>query len=89
MFLNWCLIVFFTGLAVILEKPELLQKIIITKEFCPQGCYQVRLCHNGDWQTVIIDDLFPCDMNGCLVYSQASRKQLWVTHLHPLDLLCP
>lgn len=67
-----------SGLAVILEKPELLHKIIITKEFCPQGCYQVRLCNNGEWQTVILDDLFPCDANGYLLYSQASRKQLWV-----------
>lgn len=56
----------------------MLQRIIITKDFCPQGCYQVRLCHNGEWQTVIVDDLFPCDSNNCLIYSQANRKQLWV-----------
>ena len=30
-----------SGLAVIIEKPEMLRRIIITKEFCPQGCYQV------------------------------------------------
>lgn len=61
-----------------MEQPELLNKIIITKEYCPQGCYLVRLCHNGEWQTVILDDLFPCDSNGYLLYSQANRKQLWV-----------
>jgi calpain-15 len=47
-----------SGLAVIIEKPEMLRRIIITKEFCPQGCYQVRLCLNGEWQTVIVDDLY-------------------------------
>ena len=62
----------------ILERPELLRKIIITKDFCEQGCYQVRLCHNGEWQTVILDDLFPCDSNDALIYSQATKKQLWV-----------
>jgi len=67
-----------SGLAVLIEQPEMLRKIIITQDYCPQGCYQVRLCHNGEWQTVIVDDLFPCDSNGALIYSQASRKQLWV-----------
>ncbi len=67
-----------SGLAVLIEQPEMLRKIIITKDYCSQGCYQVRLCHNGEWQTVIVDDLFPCDSNGSLIYSQASRKQLWV-----------
>lgn len=67
-----------SGLAVLVERPELLRKIIITKDYNSQGCYQVRLCHNGEWQTVIVDDLFPCDSNGSLIYSQASRKQLWV-----------
>lgn len=66
------------GLAVILEQPELLNKIIITKDYCAQGCYLVRLCHNGEWQTVILDDVFPCDSNGHLLYSKAARRQLWV-----------
>ena len=69
---------FLSGLAIIQDHPELLKRIIITKEYCPQGCYQVRLCKNGEWQTVILDDLFPCDQNGYLIYSQANRKQLWV-----------
>jgi calpain-15 len=67
-----------SGLAVLIEKPEMLHKIIITKEYCPQGCYQVRLCHYGEWQTVIVDDLFPCDSNDLLIFSKANRRQLWI-----------
>jgi calpain-15 len=50
----------------------------LTKTFCKHGCYQVRLCMNGEWRVVIIDDLFPVDEYRRLIYSKAVRKQLWV-----------
>jgi calpain-15 len=69
---------FLSALAVILDRPEIIQKILVTKEFCPEGCYLVRLCHNGEWKIVMIDDLFPCDENAYLLYSKAHKRQLWV-----------
>lgn len=65
-----------SALIVIIERPKLLKRIINSRE--KDSCYEVRLCKNGEWQTVIIDDLFPCDQNGNLIYSHANRKQLWV-----------
>ena len=63
----------------ILEQIELLERILVSTEYSPYGCYPIRLCHNGEWKLVLVDDLFPCNaLTSRLIYSQAIRKQLWV-----------
>ena len=39
-------------------------------QLCREGAYQIRLCRNGKWKVVLVDDLFPCGAKGELVYSQ-------------------
>jgi calpain-15 len=52
---------FLSALAVLCERPELIKEILITSEYSKEGCYLIRLCHNGEWKTVLVDDLFPCE----------------------------
>uniref|UniRef100_A0A8W8LF95 Calpain catalytic domain-containing protein n=1 Tax=Magallana gigas TaxID=29159 RepID=A0A8W8LF95_MAGGI len=69
---------FLCAVSLLSQKKELLKDIFITESFCEEGLYQVRLCKDGNWKTVIVDDRFPCDEKGNLKYSRSQNKQLWV-----------
>ncbi|CAF0863688.1 unnamed protein product [Rotaria sp. Silwood1] len=66
------------ALALISERPRLLEHILLTKTVNNEGIYLVRICHNGLWKTIIVDDYFPCTKHNHLVFAQAKRRQLYV-----------
>ncbi|CAF0766322.1 unnamed protein product [Adineta ricciae] len=66
------------ALALITERPQMLQHILLTKTINNQGVYLVRLCYNGLWKTVIVDDCFPCTQYNQLAFTQAHHRQLYV-----------
>ncbi len=66
------------ALALITERPQMLEHILLTKTINNQGVYLVRICHNGLWKTVIVDDCFPCTTSNQLAFTQAHGRQLYV-----------
>ncbi len=62
-----------SALSVIASVPELVESILMTRDYSPAvGAYQVRLCKDGVWTTVIVDDSLPVFRNKELVFSKVS-----------------
>ena len=68
---------FTCALATIAERPALVERLFITKEQNPAGAYRVKLCKNGEWVTVTVDDYFPCFPLGIPIFSRNHGNELW------------
>ena len=69
---------FMSALACLAENPELVQRLFVTKTYQHDGCYRLRLCKNGIWVNVTIDDYFPCSVKGGPIFSRAHGNEMWV-----------
>lgn len=69
---------FLSALAILAQRPPLIERLFLTKEFNKEGVYRVRLCSGGFWRTVTIDDFFPCEPKGGPIFAGSSDNELWV-----------
>ncbi|KAL1520041.1 hypothetical protein AB1Y20_023518 [Prymnesium parvum] len=67
-----------SALASLAERPELLAAVVRTPEVNAAGAYQVRLCVDGEWKTLLLDDLIPCTSDRQPAFASGARRQLWV-----------
>jgi len=48
-----------------LANQTLLERLFFNQnQINPHGIYRLRLCKNGEWQSVTVDDLLPCEPRG-------------------------
>lgn len=69
---------FLSALASLAERPALVRRLFITKEYNEEGVYKVKICKNGEWMVVTVDDYIPCYYNGGPLFSRANGNELWV-----------
>lgn len=50
----------------------------MNKVYNEEGVYRVRICKNGEWQSVTVDDYFPCFVNGGPIFSTTAENELWI-----------
>ena len=57
------------AISTLAEYPNLIEKLFVNKVANQEGIYRVRLCKNGEWQQVTVDDYFPCTESGVPVFT--------------------
>lgn len=69
---------FLSALSCLAERPALVHRLFVTKEYNKEGIYRIKLCKNGEWHLITIDDYIPCYFNGGPMFSRANGEELWV-----------
>lgn len=68
---------FLASIAALAESPALVRRLFITDKYNEFGIYKLRICKNGEWVVVTIDDYIPCYLNGGPMFSSANGNELW------------
>lgn len=69
---------FLSALQILAENPKLVERLFIKPDCNPMGFYKIRICKNGEWNVVTIDDYFPCYVNGGPIFTFGEGNELWV-----------
>ena len=69
---------FLASIASLAESPALVKRLFITPEYNEFGIYKLRICKNGEWVVVTVDDYIPCYYSGGPMFSSANGNELWV-----------
>lgn len=67
-----------SALSALAEKGNLIKRLFKSDSYSPYGVYQVKLCVNGEWTTITIDDYFPCIPKSNPLVSRSPGNELWV-----------
>lgn len=66
------------ALATLAERPHLVGRLFLTKDYKQNGAYRMRINKNGVWHELTIDDYFPCSLEGPPLFTRTHGNELWV-----------
>lgn len=66
------------ALATLAEKPNLVERLFVTKEHKTNGCYRMKINKNGVWNELTVDDYMPCTLDGPPLFTRTHGNELWV-----------
>lgn len=67
------------SLCALASKPLYITKLFLNPEYNEQNLYRIRMCKDGEWQNVTIDDYVPCSAaNKQPIFSKNNGNELWV-----------
>ena len=67
-----------SALSALAEKYNLIKRLFRYELYNENGIYQVKLCINGEWITVVVDDLFPCIPMSPPLVTRCQSNELWI-----------
>lgn len=68
-----------TSLCSLANHPQFITRIFENQEYNQQNFYRLKICKDGEWQNVTIDDLIPCKSSTKKpIFSQNNGNELWV-----------
>jgi len=66
---------FLSALSSLAEKPDRILRAFENQVINEQACYYVRLCVDGIWRYIMIDDFTPCSLNSRPVFAQPRSEE--------------
>ena len=72
---------FLSSLASLAQNPARIRGLFMTTKQNDEGIYCLRMCHEGIWRAVAVDDYFPCLADGsgpAFSQSKPGENELWV-----------
>lgn len=66
---------FLSALSSLAEKPDRILRLFEGQTINELGCYYVRLCVDGIWRYIVIDDFTPCSSSNKPVFAQPRAEE--------------